>query len=215
MAADLSTSARQALIALMVSVEKAANPDLRKNYRINIDKATREELEKAKLIHWEKGPRNAIIHELTERGWARARQEFRTPPPEKVSGAWLLHYATLRHLDSLMSRGDYQLADVYSAPDPGPVTDDETTQVPVEDRIREAYADVAKGPGELVPLVHIRGRLADLARSEQDQILRDLDQRREIYLEADPARNELPPDALKAAIRIGGEDLHLIRIGRA
>ncbi|MDI6103422.1 hypothetical protein QLQ12_32920 [Actinoplanes sp. NEAU-A12] len=216
MAADLSTPARQALIALMVSVERASNPDLRRNYRVEVTKGAREELEREKLISWEKGPRGAIFYELTDKGWRRARQEFRSAPPERVTGPWLLHYATLRHLDSLMERADYKIADVFAGPDPGPATAAGAAGEPsVEDRVRAAYLDLARTPGDWIRLVAIRARLTDVARSEQDRVLTEMDRRREIHLDPDPARNELPQDALDAAILIGGEAKHLITIGRA
>jgi hypothetical protein len=211
MPADLSTPARQALIALMVRAERVSNPDLRRDYRIEITKSAREELAAAKLIVFEKGPRNAIFHELTDLGWARARQEFRSPPPEKVAGAWLLHYATLRHLAAHLDRTDQQAADVFAEPDRGPAP----AEGSVEQRLREAYHDLAGNPGDLVRLAAIRQRLAGVDRAEQDRVLKDLDRRREIHLDPDPARNELTQDAHDAAILIGGEAKHLITIGRA
>jgi hypothetical protein len=223
MPADLSTPARQALIALMVRAERVSNPDLRRDYRMEITKSAREELSAAKLIVFEKGPRNAIFHELTDLGWARARQEFRSPPPEKVAAAWLLHYATLRHLAAHLDRTDQQPADVFAEPDRGPAPaapsveagDSGPAEGSVEQRLREAYADLAEKPGDLVPLAAVRQRLAGVDRADQDRILGDLDRRREIHLDPDPARGELTREAHDAAILIGGEAKHLITIGRA
>jgi hypothetical protein len=227
MTVDLGTSARQALIALMVSVTKVSNPDLRTTYRTEIDKATRAELTDAKLITWEKGARGAIFHELTDKGWRRARNEFLLPPPERVTGPWLLHYATLRHLALLMQRHDYELADIFVEPDSGPLpvepdppaaeTADPAAEMadPVEERVRGAYFDLAEKPGDLIALSLLRARLADVARADLDRILRDMDRRREIHLDPDPGRNSLPQHALDAAIVVGGEEKHLITIGRA
>jgi hypothetical protein len=217
MTSDLGTSARQALIALMVRVTPASNPDLRESYRMQIDKATRQELADAGLISWRKGVRGAIFHELTERGWIRARQEFVVAPPERVSSAWLLHYATLRHLASIMERNDHKIADVFAATDPGPETapSGETEDTPLEDRIKRAYSEVAESPGDLVSLFSIRERLADFDRAELDRVLKEMDRRREIHLDPDPRRNELPQEVLDAAIAVGGEDKHLLTIGQA
>ncbi|WP_148308097.1 hypothetical protein [Actinoplanes friuliensis] len=217
MTSDLGTSARQALIALMVRVTPASNPDLRESYRVQIDKATRQELADAGLISWRKGLRGAIFHELTERGWIRARQEFVVAPPERVSSAWLLHYATLRHLASIMERNDHKIADVFAATDPGPETapSGKTEDTPLEDRIKRAYSEVAESPGDLVSLFSIRERLADFDRAELDRALKEMDRRREIHLDPDPRRNELPQEVLDAAIAVGGEDKHLLTIGQA
>jgi hypothetical protein len=217
---DLGTSARQALIALMVSVTKVSNPDLRRAYRMEIDKATRGELTDAKLITWEKGARGAIFHELTDKGWRQARNEFLLPPPERVTAGWLLHYATLRHLASLMKRNGYELADVFAEPDSGPQEAEPAPPAaemagPVEERIRGAYFDLADNAGDLIALSQLRARLADVARSDLDRVLREMDRRREIHLDPDPGRNSLPPHVLDAAIVVGGEEKHLITIGRA
>ncbi len=219
MTSDLSTPARQALIALMVRVTPASNPELRQHYRVEIGKAAREELKGAELISAWKGARNAIFHELTDRGWARARQEFLAPPPEKVAGAWLLHYATLRHLASWMERDDRKLADVFAGADPGPeqVTPaaDGAEVPPVEERIKRACRDLAKHPGATVSLFELRQRLGDVARADLDRTLWEMDRRREIHLDPDPGRNALPQEARDAAIAVGGEDKHLISLGEA
>ncbi|AGZ44167.1 hypothetical protein AFR_29530 [Actinoplanes friuliensis DSM 7358] len=169
------------------------------------------------MISWRKGLRGAIFHELTERGWIRARQEFVVAPPERVSSAWLLHYATLRHLASIMERNDHKIADVFAATDPGPETapSGKTEDTPLEDRIKRAYSEVAESPGDLVSLFSIRERLADFDRAELDRALKEMDRRREIHLDPDPRRNELPQEVLDAAIAVGGEDKHLLTIGQA
>jgi DNA-binding PadR family transcriptional regulator len=211
MAAELSTSARQVLIALMVRAERVSNPDLRRAYRIEIRKPVREELAAAGLINVERGRRTALFYELTDQGWARARREFRSPPPAGVAGAWLLLYGTLRHLAELLDRTDRKIADVFADPDPGPEAAGES----VEDRILDAYRLLAANPGDLVRLAALRQHLTGVDRADQDRALTDLDRRREIHLDPDPARHELTPDAHDAAILIGGEAKHLITIGPA
>ncbi len=207
MVADLSTSARQALITLMVRAEKVSNPDLRKSYRTEIKKDARAELEAEKLITCEVGPRRAIFHELTDKGWVRARQEFRAVPPANLSAAWLLHYATLRQLASLFERSDLQIADAYAQPDRDPEG--------VAERIVKAYFATAGKAGDLVRLAAVRDRLADVDRAEQDRVLLRMDQQRDIHLDPDPRRNELSPEEIDAALVVGGEAKHLIAIDRA
>lgn len=225
MTIDLGTPARQALIALMVHVTEASNPELRSRYRVTISKESREELEKAKLITTRKGMRNAIFHELTDEGWVHVQRELTALPPAGVSAAWLLHYGTLRHLARLLPSAGYQIADVYAQPDPGPRTTNEPdtngsveSPIPVpsiEERVRRAYAELAAHEGDLVNLAKLRDRLDDVARSDLDGVLRDMDRRRDIQLDPDPNRKALTPRARGAAIAIGGEDKHLISIGHA
>ena len=216
MTADLSTPARQALIMLMVSVAPVSNPELRQAYRTEVGKAARDELTKKRLITWEKGARNAIFCELTDEGWVRARQEFQAPAPERVSGAWLLHYATLRHLASLLDRADLKIADLFAAPDPGPGgAAAEDTSPSVARRILGAYEELVEAPGGFVLLAPVRARLSDVPREELDETLTAMALRHEIHLEPDPARGNRTRDELDAAVLVAGEAKHMITIGQA
>jgi hypothetical protein len=203
----LSTPARQALVALMLHVTEASNPDLRKLYRVSIEKGARDQLTREKLITWKKGLRGAIFHELTDEGWARGRDELTLAPPEGAGAAWHLLYGVFRHLNGMMIKNGYQLADVFAAEDPGAVS--------VEERIRSAYAGLAASPGDLVSLARLRDELPDIPRKSLDTALLELDRQRAVQLEPDPHRIALTDRAKEAAIPLGGEDMHLITIGRS
>ncbi|GGK88876.1 hypothetical protein [Mangrovihabitans endophyticus] len=207
MSVALSTPARQALVALMLHVTEASNPDLRKLYRVTIEKSARDQLTREKLITWRKGLRGAIFHELTDQGWARGRDELTSAPPAGVGAAWHLLYGTFRHLNAMMSKNRYQLSDIFTDTDPGSHT--------VEERIRQAYGELAGAPGELVSLARLRDGLPDVPRQRLDEALLELDRQRAIQLEPDPHRMALSDRAKAAAIRLGGEDMHLITIGRS
>ncbi|MGC4770586.1 hypothetical protein ACLQ25_16625 [Micromonospora sp. DT44] len=233
----LSTSARQALVALMTHVSEASNPDLYEQFRMRIEKSVRAELESAGLIVWRKGLRGTIIHELTDEGWKRARREVGADAPERVSAAWLLHYGTLKHLDRMLAARNLQLADLYVDPLDIPGAEahpsdevstasksaavsadtDQAAGEPgrVEDLIRAAYLRLAEKPGALVSLARLRGGLRDLTRDDLDRVLRAMDRRREIQLEPDPNRKVLTQATRDAAVVIGGEDKHLIAIDRS
>ena len=201
----LSTPARQALVALLLHVTEASNPDLRRIYRFSIDKAARDQLTGEKLITWKKGLRGAIFHELTEQGWIRGREELTMAPPEGVGAAWHLLYGAFRHLDGLMVKNEYQLSDVFSEEDPGPVS--------LEDRVRLAYSELADEPGALVSLARLRDELPGVPRQDLDETLLAMNRQRVIQLDPDPNRKALSDRAKAAAIPLGGEDMHLITIG--
>ncbi|MFI5925621.1 hypothetical protein ACIA3K_06500 [Micromonospora sp. NPDC051543] len=221
----LGTSARQALVALMTHVSEASNPDLYEQFRMRIEKSVRQELEEAGFIAWRKGLRGTIIHELTEKGWERARHELGSAAPDRVSSAWLLHYGTLTHLNRLLTAHNLQLADLYVGPpgttdvdgQPALVGDDRVAGEPdgIEDRVREAYLRLAETPGSLVSLARLRRSLEDVARDDLDRVLRTMDRRREIQLEPDPNRKALTQAVRDAAVVIGGEDKHLITIDQS
>ena len=205
MSVALSTPARQALVALMLHVTEASNPELEKLYKVRIEKSARDQLTREKLVTFRKGLRGAFFHELTDQGWARARDELTLAPIEGVGPAYRLLYSTFRHLNSLMIQNGYQLADVFARADPGPLS--------VEERIRHAYGALAGEPGELVSLARLRDELPDIPRPRLDQALLDLDRQRVIQLEPDPHRIALSDRAKAAALPLGGEDMHLITIG--
>lgn len=79
-------------------------------------------------------------------------------------------------------------------------------------RVRDAYRELTSRPGELASLARLREKLSDVPRADLDRVLRDMDRRREIQLDPDPNRKALPAEAHAAAVRIGGEDKHLISI---
>jgi len=207
MSVALSTPARQALVALMLHVTEASNPDLRNLYHVTIERSTRDQLTSEKLIIWKKGLRGAIFHELTDQGWARGRDELTLAPPAGVGAGWHLLYGTFRHLNGLMIKNGYQLSDVFIHEDPGPLS--------IEDRIRQAYGELAGEPRALVSLARLRDELPDIPRKSLDEALLDLDRQRVIQLDPDPNRKALSDRAKAAAIRLGGEDMHLITIGRS
>jgi len=207
MSVVLSTPARQALVALMLHVTEASNPDLRKLYHVTIEKSARDQLTREKLITWKKGLRGAIFHELTDQGWVRGRDELTLAPPDGVGAAWHLLYGAFRHLNGLMIKNGFQLSDVFAVEDPGPLS--------VEDRIRQAYGELAGEPGALVSLARLRDELPDIPRKSLDEALLDLDRQQAIQLEPDPNRMDLSDRTKAAAIPLGGEDMHLITIGRS
>jgi hypothetical protein len=207
MSVVLSTPARQALVALMLHVTEASNPDLRKLYRVTIDRSARDQLAGEKLITWRKGLRGAIFHELTEQGWIRSKEELTAVPPDGVGAAWHLLYGTFRHLNALMIQNGYQVADVFARPDRGPRS--------IADRVRQAYAELADKPGDLVSLARLRDEMPDVPRGELDEVLLEMDRQRAIQLDPDPNRKALSDRAKQAAIPLGGEDMHLITIGRS
>jgi hypothetical protein len=205
MSVALSTPARQALVALMLHVTEASNPDLKKLYNVTIEKPSRDQLTIEKLITWHKGLRGAIFHELTDQGWARAREEFTSAPFPGLGPASRLLYGTFRHLDRLMIQNGYQLADVFTREDLGPLS--------IEERVRHAYGELAEAAGDLVSLVRLRDNLPDIPRVQLDKILLELNRQRVIQLDPDPNRKALSDRAKAAAIPLGGEDMHLITIG--
>ncbi|MEV0459263.1 hypothetical protein [Catellatospora methionotrophica] len=223
----LGTLARQALIALVLMGQKSTNNEIHDQFGLRIAKAPREALERADLIRAdEKGPNRATIHELTDKGWEHGRGELAALAPKFTANAgpaWgRLLYGALNVLDRLMTEKKLQMAKVFGAPGTAAVYDaaaepgvDETDQTDsVESRVLAVYGELAARPGDLVSLARLRGKLADVARADLDRVLKSMDRSRIIQLDPDPNRKALPPEAVEAAITIGGEDKHLLTVVR-
>ncbi|MFI6634301.1 hypothetical protein ACIBI7_35930 [Nonomuraea fuscirosea] len=100
-------------------------------------------------------------------------------------------------------------------PAPAPaatVPQDANREMPAQERVFDAYARTAQGPGRWAGLAELRALLGDMPRAEQDQALRDLE--RLPYVNVVPESNQklLTPEDREAAVHIGGQDKHLIAV---
>jgi hypothetical protein len=221
---QLSTPARQALIALVLLVEEATNPVLYERFKVKIEKKAREQLVENELITLGKGLNRATTHELTDKGWKRGRAELASMAPNFTSNAgpaWgRLLYSALNVLDRLMTEKKLQMAHVFTVAETPLASanesdvDIEDVSTSIENRVLATYEELAKRPGDLVSLSRLRGKLVDVARTDLDRVLKAMDRERIIQLDPDPNRKALPPEAREAAINIGGEDKHLLTIVR-
>ncbi|MDY7086281.1 MAG: hypothetical protein SYR96_14365 [Actinomycetota bacterium] len=83
----------------------------------------------------------------------------------------------------------------------------------LDKRVRDAYAEVADGPGDWVDLTLIRPLLPDVAKSELDVVLEKMLDAPDVRLDPEVHRHRLDRAAKEAAVRIGGEDRHKLAIG--
>jgi phage portal protein BeeE len=80
------------------------------------------------------------------------------------------------------------------------------------DRIRSAYDQLAKDPGDWVSLTDLRKRLDGMSRQEQDQALMEMALSFGATFVPEDNQKTLTPEDRAAAIYIGGEHKHLIGI---
>jgi hypothetical protein len=92
---------------------------------------------------------------------------------------------------------------------PAPVHDGRA----LDERIRSAYADLAAEPGAWVSLSRLRPLFGDVSKAELDKALGHLLDAPDVNLEPEPNQKTLKPEDRRAAVRIGGEDRHLLAIG--
>lgn len=79
------------------------------------------------------------------------------------------------------------------------------------DRVRQAFTELVGRPGGWVSLTRLRKHLGNPPKEEFDAVLRELAVKPNVYLNPEFNQKTLTPEDRAAAVRSGGEDLHLIR----
>jgi hypothetical protein len=199
-AEDLTSVQRSVLLTLMIKAGPVSNTYLRNDAKINLDKKYRDELVIDRLITVSDRP---LVLELTEKGWGRAIKELGAEPPARAGSLGNTLYLLLGVLRDYFQRNDIAAAQFFTAPPPADL----------ETRIRSAYADLAKKPGDFVMLDAVRSELAGAARAEVDAILVELNQAPDVQLIPESNQKVLTAAERAAAVTIGNQDKHLIAIG--
>jgi hypothetical protein len=196
-----------AMLTLMVLGGEVSNPELRNIAGFVLDGKDRTGLNERGLVTSRKKGR-PYVHELTDRGWAWCAEELtaKTPPPpapRSLFGAAL--YVVLGGLDGYLRRERLRLADVF-------LPDVELSEAEVESRIRTAYRKLAADPRDWVSLADLRPMLGGAPRNDVDAVLKQLSRTKQVVLVPESNRKALTATDHDAAIRIGGEDNHLLSI---
>ena len=210
---QLSIPERAALLALMTLVEKASNSDLKARYGFTIEKPVRERLvELGYIVAAQTGPHRSFVVELTDEGWRRCREELAEAAPKGANRGYRVLYGVLRCMDTYMTKSGLKMSDVFliagddnSSPSPTEMPD-------VEERIRTAYAALTARPGAYVSLTRLRAAVSELPRPDVDEALLQMDLQPHVYLIAEANQKTLSDSDRAAAIRIGGENKHLLSI---
>lgn len=196
-----------AMLTLMVLARKVSNPELRTIVGFAIDGKDRVGLNELGLVTSRMQGRS-YEHELTDRGWAWCGTELgaKTPPPPSTrSSLTSALYVLLGGLDGYLRRENLRLAHVF-------LPDVEVTTEEIESRIRTAYRKLAPAPRDWVGLVDLRPMLGDAPTKDVDKVLKELSKAKQVQLVPESNRRALTAADHAAAIRIGGEDNHLLLI---
>ncbi|TCO55827.1 hypothetical protein [Actinocrispum wychmicini] len=199
-----------AMFWLMTLAREVSNPELDKIAGFRLTGTAREDLNERHLVASHKQGR-CYVHELTDQGWVWCGEELATrtaPPPRAHSTLVPVLYVVVGDMVTYLRRKNMPLADVFM-PDTGPA---EVDTAEVEDRIRAAYRELASSPRDWVGLVDLRPKLADLSREAVDAVLKALSRSGQVHLVPEANRKTLARADHDAAIRLGGEDNHLISI---
>lgn len=192
-----------ALLVLKTLGTEVARKDLVETWGLDLSTKNREELEKDKLIVVEQRARGTKWYSITPAGEDRALEEVRKGVTVTSRSGKTL---ALLYLRTILEPA---LPQFVAAPVAGDLTDDE-----VEDRIRAAYTQISPGVGEWVTMTRLRPLLDDVDRDQQDRVLRRmLLNCPEVHIVAAAIVGQLAPEDHAAAIVIGREPNHQLRIG--
>ena len=198
------------MLALASQHGPISNPELANRVGLRLDGAERVRLNDMKLVESQLSGR-AYVHELTEEGWRACTQMATSAVPgARAVAAEKAFCSVLWALAGYLDRTGQELREVISGPQqPDPVEPDH------EARIVAAYGELASASGDFVKLTDLRAGLAGIPRTDLDIALAQLYRTQRVNLVPESNQRRLSSSDRQAALRIGGEDKHLIAIGAA
>ena len=195
---DLTVRQRAVLFALLGEARQVANPELEQLIGVRLDGAERRDLNDRRLVESTRAGR-AFAHELSDSGWRWCAQELAAAPTGRGSSLERAHYRVFAVFARYLDAAGLSLADIVDANDTAA-------------RIEGGYRSLAAGAGEFVRLRELRLRLADVARADLDSALVALFTAQRINLIPQENQQALTDADRESALRIGGENKHLISI---
>lgn len=196
--------ARAALMVLMLENGPMPNTDLVNEHRVRLSPAERDRLNDDGLLQTTKDSR-PYLHRITDKGidWC-VRDLVDGEAPSRSGPVARVHALLLRRfVRYLQEHGTLTEA-------LGTVTVDEIQTV--EELIRTVYFGLAARPQDWVRLAKLRPQLNGATKGEVDATLTAMTKTGTVHLVPDSNRKALTDADRAAAIRIGGEDKHLIAI---
>jgi hypothetical protein len=203
----LGTQHITALFALMGVAREVDNNELQELAGFKIDGQLRRTLNERHLVTSTRQGNKPFVHDLTDAGWKRCEAELAGERPEGSGHLGGAFYLVLDGVGRFLRRENRTLAQVFGTPEPtDPVTDKKITTL---------YRQLADKQGDWVRLAELRPLLNGATRTDVDAVLKDMSKAGQAHLAPDPDRKALTAADREAAIRIGGEDNHLLVVERS
>ncbi|MBM7862764.1 hypothetical protein [Lentzea nigeriaca] len=172
--------------------------ELTDQYKISLSKDERIALNKDGLLETSKEGRR-LVHQITDKGIAWCAGDLMDgEAPSRIGPLARVHALVL----SRLARFAYQRGALAEAIQSGDL----------EELIRQVYLELGDGYQDWVRLAKIRPRLGGADRDEVDETLLRMVKAGTTHLVPDSNRKVLTEDDHAAAIRVGGEDKHLMAI---
>jgi hypothetical protein len=200
-------------LILWALLARPGGASFQKNILPEVTKSDREALVKAGLITSERRGGSGFWLEITDNGWAWARDHLDADLPKRsIAGSAVLQ-AWLKQLKAFMDAHDFTLADILASQQPPkPTVFDYDV---VQRRIRKAYLEVTGNRLNTRALLSdLREKLRDIDRNTLDDALKRMQQEQQASLYQLDNRAEITEADRAAAIYIGQEPRHILWIER-
>jgi hypothetical protein len=188
--------ATERAVLMVLILENRAMPNTELKSQVRLEKSGREKLNKAGLIRTDDSV-SPMVHEITDEGitWClkdlvRGELPPRTPSYARA-GFGMLRKLVLHH----EQRGT--LVEVFRSRD-------------LESLIRSVYEELADKPQGWIRLARIRPRLNGANKGEVDETLVKMMKTGTVHLAPESNTKVLTAEDHAAALRLGGEDLHIV-----
>ncbi|WP_431873877.1 hypothetical protein [Micromonospora marina] len=208
---DLTASESAILVVLMAEAREVLNTELRDRYGLDVRKPQRDKLTRLHYVASRKsGPTYAL--QLDDKGWVRMQSDldFALRGASALGAALTALQVNLR--DRVLERsGCATLAELFALTDVrAPATEPDGS---LEARVVAAYRALADEPGAWVSLRRLRPFFADIPRGDLDDALRRLSRSEGVTIAPESNQKTLTGADTAAALRLGGQDNHLLAIG--
>ncbi|MFC8847713.1 MULTISPECIES: hypothetical protein [unclassified Micromonospora] len=212
---DLTASESAILVVLMAEAREVLNTELRERYHLDVRKPQRDKLTRLHYVASRKSGSTYAL-QLDDKGWVRMQSDldFTLRGASALGAALTALQANLR--DRVLARSDCAtLAELFAVTDvrasaPTAAADPAGA---LTARVVSAYRALADAPGAWVSLRRLRPFFADVPREDLDESLRRLSRSDGVAIAPESNQKTLTGADIAAALRLGGQDNHLLAIG--
>ncbi|MFE9746392.1 hypothetical protein ACFYOT_15925 [Saccharothrix saharensis] len=191
---------KAALMVLMLEGKEVLNRDLVNLHKIRLGQPGRDKLNEAGLLEtWSEKRR--FVHRITDEGITWCLKDLSEGEPPSRSGPWARAQSEVlkRCIRYLVEQGVSLAEVVRSGGD-------------LESVIRAAYLELSVKPQDWVRLAKLRPKLNGADKEEVDAVLLEMVKTGTVHLAPDSNRKVLTDADHAAAVRVAGEDNHLVAI---
>ncbi|MGK5684906.1 hypothetical protein [Actinoplanes sp. URMC 104] len=209
---DLTPSEAAILVVLMVEAREVLNTELQQKYGLDVRKPTRDKLARLHYVSNRKSGRTTAL-QLDDKGWVRMQSDlnFKARGATALGAALTALHADLR--ERLLERsGAANLTELFAQTEMR-AAGKKAAEDDLRPRVLSTYEALALHPGVWVSLTRLRPFFADVPRARLDDALLRLSDSGEATFVPESNQKALTAADHEAALRLGGQENHLLAIG--